>query len=500
MQVALAQRRAAAAAQPGDATPGDAPTACSRAFDAQLPFTLTAGQREVGRAARRRAAAPAPDASAAAGRGRLGQDGRRAAGDAAGRRRGRAGRAARARPRCSPRSTPATIETLLGAARRRPGRLGGSRRRHPGRAAHRLAARGRAQGRAARRSQRCRGHRRGHARPHPGARQLRRPRPGRRRRAAPLRRRAARCPARQGETAPAPARHDRDADPAHGRDDRVRRPRDVHPHRTAASAAHPITTSVVPASRTAGLAGSGVARGSARRSPRGARPTSSARGSATATPTATPTQTRPIRTTCRPDSAEARRPPLAVVDVLAMLSRRTAARAAARRAARPAAGRREGPRRCRDFTAGRVDVLVATTVVEVGVDVPNATVMVVLDADRFGVSQLHQLRGRIGRGSRRGPVPAGHRRAARPRRRASGSTRSPPRPTASSWPDSTSSSAARATSSARRSPGRRSQLRLLSLLRDEDVIVAARTEATDLVAADPELQRPPPAGRARSRR
>ncbi|MDR5699991.1 ATP-dependent DNA helicase RecG [Agromyces aerolatus] len=93
------------------------------------------------------------------------------------------------------------------------------------------------------------------------------------------------------------------------------------------------------------------------------------------------------------------RPGASVVEVLAELR---AHPGLADRRVEPLHGRMSADEKdavMRAFAAGEIDVLVATTVIEVGVDVPNASAMVVIDADRFGVSQLHQLRGRVGRGS-----------------------------------------------------------------------------------------------------
>jgi ATP-dependent DNA helicase RecG len=140
----------------------------------------------------------------------------------------------------------------------------------------------------------------------------------------------------------------------------------------------------------------------------------------------------------------------------------------------------------RAFAAGQVQVLVATTVIEVGVDVPNATAMVVLDADRFGVSQLHQLRGRVGRGRAPGlcllVTDAEDGGPARERLAAVAATLD-------------GFELARVDLEARREgdvlgarqSGGRSSLRLLRVLRDEEVIEAARHEAVALVAADPDL-------------
>jgi ATP-dependent DNA helicase RecG len=140
----------------------------------------------------------------------------------------------------------------------------------------------------------------------------------------------------------------------------------------------------------------------------------------------------------------------------------------------------------RGFATGAVDVLVATTVVEVGVDVPNATVMVLLDADRFGVSQLHQLRGRVGRGSAPGLCLL--------------VTDAAPGTDARARLDAVASTVdgfelARLDLEQRRegqvlgeAQSGRSSFKLLSLLRDEELIGKARHDGTAIVSADPDLR------------
>jgi ATP-dependent DNA helicase RecG len=144
----------------------------------------------------------------------------------------------------------------------------------------------------------------------------------------------------------------------------------------------------------------------------------------------------------------------------------------------------------RSFADGDLDVLVATTVVEVGVDVPNATVMIVLDADRFGVSQLHQLRGRVGRGTAPGlcllVTEASEGSPARERLTAVASTLDGFRLAELDLEQRREGDVLGETQS-----GRRSHLRLLSLLRDAELIRDARAEAIALVEDDPELEQHP---------
>ena len=140
--------------------------------------------------------------------------------------------------------------------------------------------------------------------------------------------------------------------------------------------------------------------------------------------------------------------------------------------------------------ADAIDVLVATTVIEVGVDIPSASTMVILDADRFGISQLHQLRGRIARGGEDGlcllVTAAEPDTPARERLAAVAST-------------TDGFALARVDLQARREgdilgtlqSGRRSSLRLLEVIRDEDLVREARDAATEVVEDDPELKRWP---------
>jgi len=190
-----------------------------------------------------------------------------------------------------------------------------------------------------------------------------------------------------------------------------------------------------------------------------------------------------------PEDEAEKRPPLAVLDIAAQLAKG------------PLQGLKievlhgrmhpdDKDAVMRRFAAGDTDVLVATTVIEVGVNVPNATAMVIMDADRFGVSQLHQLRGRVGRGSAAGlcllvsEMPEAS--PARQRLNAVASTLD-------------GFELSRIDLEQRREgdvlgqaqSGARTSLRVLSVIEDEEVIAEAREEATAVVAADPDLERLP---------
>ena len=138
------------------------------------------------------------------------------------------------------------------------------------------------------------------------------------------------------------------------------------------------------------------------------------------------------------------------------------------------------------FSAGKIDVLVSTTVIEVGVDVPNATVMVIMDADRFGVSQLHQLRGRVGRGTSPGlcllasgaPIET----PARERLEAVSKTQDGFELSRIDLEQRREGDVLGATQS-----GARSHLRLLRVLRDEGLIEQARNVAAELLESDSSL-------------
>jgi ATP-dependent DNA helicase RecG len=146
----------------------------------------------------------------------------------------------------------------------------------------------------------------------------------------------------------------------------------------------------------------------------------------------------------------------------------------------------EKDRTMRAFAAGDLDVLVSTTVIEVGVDVANATMLVLLDADRFGVSQLHQLRGRVGRGGHAGlcllVTHASWLQSARERLDAVAAT-------------TDGFELSRIDLEQRREgdvlggsqSGYRSSLQNLRVLRDEETIVAARKAAETLLAQDYDL-------------
>lgn len=138
------------------------------------------------------------------------------------------------------------------------------------------------------------------------------------------------------------------------------------------------------------------------------------------------------------------------------------------------------------FAAGGVDVLIATTVIEVGVDVHNATAMVIMDADRFGVSQLHQLRGRVGRGGLPGLcLLVTYSDADSPARARLDAVAATVDGFELSRVDLEQRREGDVLGEAQ--SGKRSSLRVLNVLRDEDVIARARAAALDIIAADNQL-------------
>jgi ATP-dependent DNA helicase RecG len=187
--------------------------------------------------------------------------------------------------------------------------------------------------------------------------------------------------------------------------------------------------------------------------------------------------------------APARRPPLAVMDMAPALAEGPLA-GLRLRVLHGRLGVEEKDATMRAFAEGSADVLVSTTVVEVGVDVPNATVMVIMDADRFGVSQLHQLRGRVGRGREPGvcllvtETPEGSK--SRERLDAVAATLD-------------GFQLAELDLRQRREgdvlgeaqAGRKKSLKLLSVLDDRKLIEQAREDAAALVAGDPALKAHP---------
>ena len=138
------------------------------------------------------------------------------------------------------------------------------------------------------------------------------------------------------------------------------------------------------------------------------------------------------------------------------------------------------------FSQGEIDVLVSTTVIEVGVDVPNATIMVIMDADRFGVSQLHQLRGRVGRGTSPGlcllVTNCEEESSARERLNAVAGTLDGFELSRIDLEQRREGDVLGANQS-----GTQSHLRLLRVLRDEDLIEQARNDAEELIATDNDL-------------